>query len=444
MTSIVSIDMSGNELEGRIPRSIKKLCSLEAISLAYNRLGETSDVLQIFFGYGINSLRDLDLENCLISSPLPKSLGRLSSLNIGQLSKLKSLNLADNQFNGTLPESIGQLLKLEELHVYDNKLEAVVSEVHFSNMSNLRVFIGADNPLILQVGPKWSPPFQLESLQLRSWRYGSKFPNWLQTQQRLTLGLSSTRISDIVPTWFWNFSSQLIYLNLSHNQLHGVIPSIPKVKLTYAMIFSGSLPRLSATVAELDLSNNWFTGGLSSFLCGSTDKANQLQILNLRDNLLSGDIPDCWRNWSLLAYVALENNNLKGNIPSSMGYLSDLQSLHLRNNSLNGEVLMVLQNCTKLVIIDLSENEFCGSVTSWMGKGLLNLISLDLFRSNSFRHLPPPLFSNLRSRKQQFVRCMGNFTAMATERSNGVAFITRLKLEAGFHMDEIVLRMLMW
>ncbi|KAK3037614.1 hypothetical protein RJ639_030391 [Escallonia herrerae] len=426
MTSIISIDMSSNELEGRIPRSIQKLCSLEAINLAGNRLSDTSDVLQMFFGCGVHSLRELSLRNCSISGPLPKSLGRLSSL--------ESLDLADNQFNGTLPESIGQLSKLEELVIYSNTLEGVVSEVHFANLSNLRVLHGDDNPLILQVGAKWSPPFQIEMLRLRSWHWVSKFPNWLQEQQRLTeLDLSATRISDIVPTWFWNLSSPFDYLNLSYNQLHGVIPSIPKVdRLSVIYLnnnrFRGSLPGVSANVTELDLSRNWFTGGLSHFLCGSTDKPNQLEILNLGDNLLSGDIPDCWMNWPLLRVVTLGNNNFKGNIPSSMGYLSYLQSLHLRNNSLNGEVPVTLQNCTELVIIDLSENEFCGSTTSWMGKGLLKLISLDL-RSNKFSGQIPSDICHLHSLQildlannilsGEIPRCMGNFTAMATEISNG-------------------------
>ncbi|KAK2969202.1 hypothetical protein RJ640_024533 [Escallonia rubra] len=426
MTSIISIDMSFNELEGRIPRSIQKLCSLEAISLAYNRLGDTSDVLQTFFGCSIDSLRDLDLGSNSISGPLPKSLGRLSSL--------KSLDLADNQFNGNLPVSIGQLSKLERLSISNNMLEGVVSEVHFANLSNLRVFTGHDNPLILQVNPKWSPPFQLEALRLRSWRCASKFPNWLQAQQRLTeLDLSSTRISDIVPTWFWNLSSQFYYLNLSHNQLHGVIPSISKVGIFYTMmylnhnIFSGSLPRLSAYVHELDLSQNWFTGGLSHFLCDSTDKPNHLKILRLGENLLSGDIPDCWKNWPSLKVVMLGNNNFKGNIPSSMGYLTRLKSLQLRNNSLSGEVPMALQRCTELVLIDLSQNEFCGSTTSWMGKRLLNLISLDL-RSNKFSGQIPSDICHLNSLQildfannnlsGEIPRCMGNFTAMATEISN--------------------------
>ncbi|KAK2983133.1 hypothetical protein RJ640_022605 [Escallonia rubra] len=423
MTSIMSIYMSLNELEGRIPRSIQKLCSLEAIYLDGNILHDTSDVLQIFFGCGIHSLRELNLRNCSISGPLPKSLGRLSSLKI--------LNLAHNQLNGTLPESIGQLSKLEGLAIHNNRLEGFVSEVHFANLSNLGVFFGNDNPLILQVSPKWSPPFQLVTLGLRSWRCGSKFPSWLQAQQWLIeLDLSSTGISDSVPTWFWNLSSQFIYLNLSHNQLHGMIPSIPKVELTYPLMhlshnrFSGSLPRLSANVVELDLSRNWFTGGLSHFLCGSTDKPNQLTILNLGDNLLSGDIPDCWMNWTLLIYVALVNNNFKGNIPSSMGYLSCLQSLHLRNNSLNGEVPVALHKCSELAMIDLSENEFRGSIASWMGKGLLNLFSLNL-RSNKFSgqissdicHLDSLQILDLANNNLsgEIPRCMGHFTAMTRE-----------------------------
>ncbi|KAK2991191.1 hypothetical protein RJ640_002305, partial [Escallonia rubra] len=427
------------ELEGRIPRSIKKLCNLEPINLEHNRLGDTSDVLQIFFGCGIHSLRELNLGNCSISGPLPKSLGRLSSLT--------SLYLYSNRFNGTLPESIGQLSKLEELWIDDNMLEGVVSEVHFANLSNLRYFTAEDNPLILQVGPKWSPPFQLEVMRERSWHWGPKFPNWLQSQQRLTyLDLSSTRISDIVPTWFCNLSSQLIYLNLSHNQLHGVIPSIPYVKLTYAIMylshnrFSGSLPRLSANVADLDLSNNWFTGGLSHFLCGSTDKPNQLQILNLGDILLSGDIPDCWMNWPSLKYVALGNNNLKGNIPSSIGSLSDMLSLHLRNNSLNGEVPMALQNCTELEIIDLSRNEFCKSTTSWMGKGLQKLFSLDL-RSNKFSGQIPSDICHLNflqivdltnnNFSGEIPRCMGNFTTMATKIRYGYVYSHMIDLGDG-------------
>ncbi|KAK2979258.1 hypothetical protein RJ640_001648 [Escallonia rubra] len=145
-------------------------------------------------------------------------------------------------------------------------------------------------------------------------------------------------------------------------------------------------------------------------------------------------------NWSSLVYVALENNNLKGNIPSSMGYLRDLRSLRLRNNSLNGEVPMALLNCTELLIIDLSHNEFCGSTSSWMGKGLQNLISLNL-RSNKFSgqilsdicHLNSLKILDLANNNLsgEIPRCIRNFTAMATEMSNGLRYYYMVKFTNG-------------
>ncbi|KAL6127934.1 hypothetical protein ACLB2K_071295 [Fragaria x ananassa] len=52
-------------------------------------------------------------------------------------------------------------------------------------------------------------------------------------------------------------------------------------------------------------------------------------------------------NCKSLKVVNLENNNLSGNIPSSIGYLLDLISVHLRNNQLSGELPLSLQNCTQ-------------------------------------------------------------------------------------------------
>ena len=57
---------------------------------------------------------------------------------------------------------------------------------------------------------------------------------------------------------FWNLSSQVQILNLSHNLIHGEIPMI----LSASMIdlssnhFKGPLPYISSDVYVLDLSNN--------------------------------------------------------------------------------------------------------------------------------------------------------------------------------------------
>lgn len=122
---------------------------------------------------------------------------------------------------------------------------------------------------------------------------------WLRQQKQFwDMDLSDTGISDVIPSWFWNLSTSFLYLNLSHNQISG-----------FSMIylssnkFWGSLPRISANVTELDLFNNSFSRDIANFLCHPIGEANSLKILHLGDNLLSGNIPDCWMYWPLLEVV---------------------------------------------------------------------------------------------------------------------------------------------
>ena len=137
-------------------------------------------------------------------------------------------------------------------------------EVHFANLMRLKTLVPSQNQLTLEVSDSWTPPFQLNSLVLESWNLGPKFPSWPCSQkQLLTLGLSNTRILDAVPPSFWNLTSQLTYLNISHNQIYGEIPHIPMILSFPSIIidmssnhFKGLLPCISSNVTFLDLSNS--------------------------------------------------------------------------------------------------------------------------------------------------------------------------------------------
>ncbi|KAK9265893.1 hypothetical protein L1049_021600 [Liquidambar formosana] len=174
------------------------------------------------------------------------------------------------------------------------------------------------------------------------------------------LNLSS--ISDLVPNSFWNFTSQLSSLNLSNNQLQGDLINIllksDLIDLS-SNLFNSHLPRVAPDVAVLILSKNSFSGSLLALLCESMD-GNGLTILDLSENLLSGQLPQCWMYWQSLAIVNLGSNNLIGNIPSSMGSLHSLESLRLQNNNFSGDLPLPLQSCTNLRIIDLGENMLDG------------------------------------------------------------------------------------
>ena len=139
---------------------------------------------------------------------------------------LRELWLAKNHLNWTIPISLGNLSNLEFLYLEDNALEGVISETHFSNLTKLKGLGLANTLLVFNINFDWVPPFQLKMIGLLSSQVGRRFPKWFQTQKNLSyLDISNSKISDTLSNSDWIFSSQLLVLNLSHNQINGQVPN---------------------------------------------------------------------------------------------------------------------------------------------------------------------------------------------------------------------------
>ncbi|XP_057958640.1 receptor-like protein EIX1 [Malania oleifera] len=238
LTSLTKLRLSGNDFEGRIPTSLGNLFNLRVLDLAGNQL--SGDISEIFGDYSFDSCAKETLE----SGQLPKHFGEFKSLSvidisgnsisgplpvsIGKLSSLRVLYISSNLFNGSIPETLGSLSKLESVYISNNSFEGTVSEVHFANLTRLKFFSAASNPLALKISPNWIPPFQLRRISLRSTHMGPQlFPSWLQTQRELAyLGLSNASIYGVIPTWLSNMS-QLSYVDLSQNHIQGPLPPMP-------------------------------------------------------------------------------------------------------------------------------------------------------------------------------------------------------------------------
>ncbi|KAK1284909.1 putative inactive receptor kinase [Acorus calamus] len=120
-------------------------------------------------------------------------------------------------------------------------------------------------------------------------------------------------------------------------------------------------------------------------------KLDALQVLSLRSNRLSGDLPSDITSLPSLRNLFLQHNNFSGDIPSSLP--SNLNTLDLSFNTFTGKIPQVIQNLTQLTTLSLQNNSLIGPIPD------LNLPRLKHLNV-SYNHLngtiPPSLqkFSN--------------------------------------------------
>ncbi|KAK3430973.1 hypothetical protein EUGRSUZ_E02192, partial [Eucalyptus grandis] len=197
------------------------------------------------------------------------------------------------------------------------------------------------------------------------------------------LDLRLLNVSALVPDAVANLSS-LTSLVLQNCNLRGTLPTtifeLPRLQLLDLSgnpELSGHLPEfhLGSPIKSLSLPWTNFSGNIPS----SIGNLTQLTMLDFRHNKLSGEIPSSLGKLVRLSYLNLGMNLLFGEIPASLTNLTNLTSLDFHDNQLIGQIPAEITSLTRLIYLDLSFNR----LTDPIPKNISNLESLDYLNLQS-------------------------------------------------------------
>ncbi|XP_018441073.1 receptor-like protein 9a isoform X2 [Raphanus sativus] len=359
------LDLSGNMLSGPLP-GFADFHTLEALDLSDNKFSGTLEEQGLC---QLKNLRELDLSRNEVIGRLPQCFSSLT--------KLEVLDISSNKFSGGSPSFISNLSSLKYLSLSDNEFEGVFSVELIANLSKLKVFKLSSRSSFLQIEDKISlqPRFQLSVIELQFCNLET-VPRFLQHQKDLRLiNLSNNKLTGISPSWFLENYPRLQVLLLQNNSF--TVLQLPRLLLNHSMQildvssnkFDKGLPenigQVLANIRHLNLSNNEFQGNLPS----SFGEMKKIEFLDLSHNNFSGTLPmnlltSCYK----LFTWKLSYNNFTGQIFSQPAKLESLMVLIADNNQFTGIGDGLLNSMAMgLVYFDLSSNFLQGVIPSWFG-----------------------------------------------------------------------------
>lgn len=107
---------------------------------------------------------------------------------------------------------------------------------------------------------------------------------------------------------------------------------------------------------------NLMFNNLKGELPASLGQLANLESIEFSFNQINGVLPGSLGTLESLKTLAINSNQLKGAIPSSLGNLVQLEQLHLSSNLLTGVIPATLGNLEHLEILNVFDNNLTGTI----------------------------------------------------------------------------------
>ncbi|XP_038680905.1 receptor-like protein 7 [Tripterygium wilfordii] len=310
--SIVQYSLSDNSLSGEISSTFCHLPNLYVLDLSFNNL---SGMLPQCFFDKMNSLNILNLEQNFFRGTIPETLTNGSML--------RMINLGHNALQGKLPRSLANHTMLEVLHVGDNQISDTFP-FWLGALHNLQVLILRSNKLFGAVG---SPATGFEFSKLR------------------IIDISHNGFTGILPSKYFQKWNGMRNFDVDHFSYMTQNTTLSSFGFWVQQIYSYQLTlvnkgvsmdykKLPQVFVAIDLSSNKFEGEIPE----SIATLKNLLLLNLSNNHLSGHIPSAIENLTVLESLDFSSNMLSGKIPHELSHLTFLSFLNVSCNQLIGPI----------------------------------------------------------------------------------------------------------
>ncbi|MEQ8525985.1 T9SS type A sorting domain-containing protein [Gracilimonas sp.] len=237
---------------------------------------------------------------------------------------LRRINFYGGGWTGTLPAWVGDVANLED--------------VHFSNLN-----------ITGTIPSEWANA-DLVSVHLEDLDIEGGLPeafSVVNSLQEITLIDNPNMEVGDIPAWIGGSIGNVTSLTLEDVGVTGDISDNNLINLQLESLNVSDNPELSGTLPSWFETKNWSTLELSrtgiemSSIPSWLADMDNLSYLGLGGLGLEGTIPSFFGEGLIavnLSTLALDDNNLTGSIPASLGNTIQLDSLNLSNNQLSGEI----------------------------------------------------------------------------------------------------------